>query len=138
MRQQYHFRPSKDGQLSWDVIRLIQQAKDLPVIDVPLSRIQELDESFWYDLGGAQPTCRNIVEHIQLIHQTDLTYPIILCYQGRVMDGMHRVCKALLSGHSTIKAVQFSHYLPPDYIGVEADQLPYGDRPDNTGVIAAD
>ena len=32
------------------------------------------------------------------IEETDLEYPIILAADGRVMDGMHRVCKALLEG----------------------------------------
>lgn len=125
MRQQYHFRQSQQGLLSWDVFRLIRLAQTLPVIDIPLSSIQELDEAFWYDLGGAKPTCRNIVEHASLINQADLSYPIILCYEGRVMDGMHRICKAEMLGLETIKAVRLPDYLEPDYIGVEPDELPY-------------
>ncbi|WP_087018522.1 hypothetical protein [Thaumasiovibrio subtropicus] len=125
MRQQYHFRTSEQGLLAWNVFRLIEAAKGLAVIDVPLSAIKELDEAFWYDLGGAKPTCRNVLEHATLIQQADLTYPILLCHQGRVMDGMHRVCKALMLGQTSIKAVQFSDYLAPDYIDVSADALPY-------------
>lgn len=125
MRQQYHFRQSPQGLLSWDVFRLIRLAQELPVIEIPLSSIQELDEAFWYDLGGAKPTCRNIAEHASLINQTDLSYPIILCHEGRVMDGMHRVCKAQMLGLETIKAVRFPNYLEPDYVGIEPDDLPY-------------
>lgn len=37
---------------------------------------------------------------------------------------MHRVCKALMLGDTSyIKAVK--SYVEPDYIGVEADELPY-------------
>ncbi len=125
MRQQYHFRQSPQGLLAWDVFRLIELAKDQPVIDLPLTQIQELDEAFWYDLGGATPTCRNVAEHAKLINQADLSYPIILCAQGRVMDGMHRVCKAQMLGHATIKAVRLAQDVEPDYVGVEPDDLPY-------------
>lgn len=49
MRQQYHFRNSSEGLMSWDVFRLIELSKGLQVINVPLTDIQELDEEFWYD-----------------------------------------------------------------------------------------
>ena len=124
-RKQYHFRASQSGLLSWDVTRLIEKSSGLPVKSVSLSNIRELDECFWYDLGGASPTCRNIVEHVKLIQATDLQYPIILSKDGRVMDGMHRVCKALLQGLKCIKAVQFNHEIPPDFINREPNELPY-------------
>ena len=61
----------------------------------------------------------------RLIKETDLSYPIILSSDGRVMDGMHRVAKALLGGQETIEAVQFSQDPEPDYIDVLPDDLPY-------------
>ena len=125
MRQQYHFRDSPKGLLSWDVFRLIRLSEDQPVIEILLSDIHELDETYWFDLGGARPTCRNILEHTQLINDADLSYPIILCHEGRIMDGMHRVCKAQMLGLKMINAVKFSKYLEPDYIGVEPDSLSY-------------
>ncbi|WP_028865685.1 hypothetical protein [Psychromonas aquimarina] len=125
MRQQYHFRQSEQGLLAWDVFRLLKLSQSLTVKKFPLQAITELDEPFWYGLGGALPTCRNVAQHALLIDQADLTYPIILCCEGRVMDGMHRVCKALKNGLTYIDAVQFTHAVQPDYIGVEPDDLPY-------------
>jgi len=52
-------------------------------------------------------------------------HPIILASDGRVMDGMHRVCKALNENRETISAVQFENDPEPDYIGVHPDDLPY-------------
>ncbi|MGJ3495320.1 hypothetical protein PsalN5692_00590 [Piscirickettsia salmonis] len=89
-----------------------------------LSTIQELDEYFWYDHNN-KPTCRNIVEHTKLIQAADLQYPIILCKDGRVMDGMHRVCKALLQELTHINAVQFTAAIKPDFIGINPENLPY-------------
>ena len=98
--------------------------KNLPRVQVPLSSIRELDEPFWFG-GGDVPTCRAVAEHARLIEATDLTHPIILSAGGRVMDGMHRVCKALLSGHSTVAAVRFTTDPAPDYTDVRPDELPY-------------
>ena len=124
-RHQYHLRHSEQGLLAWDVSRLISLSREFPVMEVALADIQELDEPFWYSTGGATPTCRSIAEHALLINNTDLSYPIILCDEGRVMDGMHRVCKAYMQGLQHIKAVQFTSYLEPDYVGVDVAELPY-------------
>lgn len=50
---------------------------------------------------------------MKLVQQADLKYPIILCSDGRLMDGMHWVIKALLEGHIEIQAVQFENTPEP-------------------------
>jgi|SRR5271154_4973199 hypothetical protein len=124
MRKQYHFRPSKNGFIAWDIDRLVALTRDFPWVQMSLSLVGELDEPFWFG-GDDVPTCRSIVEHARLIEASDLSYPIILSSDGRVMDGMHRVCKAVLLGHSTITAVQFTVDPAPDYTDVHPDELPY-------------
>ena len=124
VRPQYHFRNSKTGLQAWDVRMLIERTAGLPVLSVPLEKIQELDEPYW-DTGDARLTARAVADHARLINNCDLSFPVILCSEGRLMDGMHRACKAFLLGHQTVKAVQFPHYIPPDYTDVKPDQLPY-------------
>lgn len=124
MRRQYHSRQVGGHELIWDVHRLVALSRALPVEQVPLSAIVELDEPFWYP-GGATATCRSVAEHAQFIQETDLAYPIILSSDGRVMDGMHRVCRALIEGKRTIAAVRFTQDPPPDHVDVDVDSLPY-------------
>lgn len=128
MRKQYHFRPSKNGYYAWDVDRLIESSKNLEIKLLPLGTIQEFDENYWFNDEDSIPTCRAITEHFRLVHQTDLSYPIILSSDGRVMDGMHRICKAYLENRTTIKAVQFETDHLPDYDDVYHDDLPYDDE----------
>ncbi len=52
-------------------------------------------------------------------------YPVILSSEGRVMDGMHRIARALLEGRSTIEAVRFEGPLEPDYRNCRPQDLPY-------------
>ncbi len=126
MRQQYHTRKTSDGSHTWDVRKLIATANSLAVQDILLSDIRELDENYWY--ADKAPIIRDIALHAKLINESDLSYPIILCADGRVMDGMHRCCKALILDHKTIKAVRFDKTPPPDYIDVDVDTLPYDDN----------
>lgn len=125
MRRQYHGRHTARGFLAWDVHRLVELARDLPVVEVSLEELRELDECYWFDVGGNDPTCRMVALHAQLIAECDLAYPIILSADGRVMDGMHRVCRALVEGHATIRAVRFEEDPEPDHIDVPLGQLSY-------------
>ncbi len=127
MRRQYHFRQSSAGLLAWDVHRLIAQSRDLPVSHVARSTLAELDDAYWGDGDSPPPTCRQVIEHMQLVEAADLQYPIILCPQGRVMDGMHRVAKALLLGKNEIAAVRLPELPSPDHVGVDPDDLCYDD-----------
>ena len=125
MRQQYHFRESTNGYFAWDVFRLLELSKDLEIIQVPIDQIKELDEEYWYGSDENIASCRSVLGHAKLIEETDLAYPIILCHEGRVMDGMHRVCKAVMKGREEISAVKFKTYIEPDYVDVQAKDLSY-------------
>lgn len=125
MRKQYNLRPSKDGLKAWDVHRLVELSKNFPIKNILLSAINEINEPYWFQDSDQQATCAAILEHIKLIEAVDLQYPIILCADGRLMDGMHRIMKALQQNQTHIKAVQFEITPDPDFIGIPADQLPY-------------
>jgi hypothetical protein len=125
MRPQYHFRRSPQGLCAWNVRRLVELSRDLPREWVPLSAIRELDEPYWSNEGAQILTCREVVDHARLMLDSDLAFPIILSSDGRVMDGMHRVCKALFENRTEIEAVRFAHDPAPDYVGVDSDDLPY-------------
>ena len=125
MRKQYHFRNGLDGLLAWDVDKLIALAKGIEPEMLALDEIRELDEAYWYDVGGDAPTCRSIAAHVRLIADADLAYPIIVCPRGRVMDGMHRVVKALAAGHASIAACRLVALPPPDFVGIDPDDLDY-------------
>jgi len=125
MRKQYHFRRTERGLLAWDVDRLVELSAGFKAIELPLSEIRELDETFWFDHEEQEPTCRRVALHAQLMNETDLSHPIVLSRDGRVMDGMHRVCKALIEGRETIRAVRFNVDPEPDFVDVRPDELPY-------------
>ena len=125
MRKQYHFRPSENGYYAWDVDRLAELTKNFDTVEVRIDSIRELDEAFWFGDPGNPPTCRTIAEHADLILEADLSFPIILSTDGSVMDGMHRVCRALIEGLATVSAVKFDVDPKPDYVDIYPDDLPY-------------
>jgi hypothetical protein len=126
MRTQYHFRRLPSGLLAWNVHRLVELSRDFEREWVHLSQIRELDETFWSD-EGQRMTCRQVADHARLMQEADLAFPVILSSEGRVMDGMHRICKAYLLGKDKIEAVRFRQDPEPDYVDVDPDELPYED-----------
>jgi len=125
IRPQYHFRWVGDDLYIWDVRALLKQAESLPVISVPLTSIKEIDEPYWFGHGGPEPTCRAVLAHVEQALEADLSYPILLCADGRVMDGMHRVLKALHLNKSHIQARKLNKTPPPDHMNKHPDDLPY-------------
>jgi hypothetical protein len=125
VRKQYHFWPGTNGLDAWDVDRLIELSQALPVIEVSISSIGELDSNYWFGEGFGPPTVRSLVAHMQLVQEVDPTFPIILGVDGRVMDGMHRVARAILEGRWTIRAVRLGVHPEPDFRDCRPEDLPY-------------
>jgi len=116
MRKQYHARQVGQDRYVWDIHRLVRLASARQPQLVLISTIGELDENWWYQGESDNPTPRSLAHHITLVEAIDLSHPIILCSEGRLMDGMHRLVKALLEKRETILAVKFERTPEPDYI----------------------
>lgn len=124
VRKQYHFWPGRTGLDAWDVDRLIRLAEDLPVVEVALESIGEIDAEYWFD-EWSRPTVRSVVAHARLMAEVDPSWPILLGHDGRVMDGMHRIGRALLAGDATIRARRFADPVEPDHRDCRPQDLGY-------------
>ncbi len=91
------------GDARWNCLKLIEHSKKYKVFDLPLAGI-DIGISAW----GGQLTVDDFVYHMKRIENTNLEYPILLDDRGTICDGWHRVCKALLRGDTTIKAIRLS------------------------------
>lgn len=98
-----------DGSV-WTVTRLIEHAKELPTFEIPLAGIH-IGESIFAE----SRTARAIAVHVKRVNDTDLKHPILLDPDGFIMDGWHRVVKALVLGKETIKAKRFIDMPPCEF-----------------------
>jgi len=94
------------GQHLWSVSRLFELARELPVMDVPLNHM-----NVCYTYEGL--TLREMVMHMQAVNNADMDKPVILDEDGEVMDGRHRLMKAMLLGIETVKVVRFDENPSP-------------------------
>jgi hypothetical protein len=113
-KREKHTAIREGKRLLWYTGRLWELSKGFTPFWISLSEIAELDSDCWF--GGAEPTLREVAKHADRIAKADLSYPIILNDDGSLMDGGHRVCKALLGGQTSILAVKFSEMPAPDEV----------------------
>ena len=103
-------RYSDDGKGRYVVGNLISRAKELPIKEMPMEHLGLY--GICIDAGDSM---MGFVRHMKGVMDADLQYPIILDEDGYIMDGRHRVAKALLEGKETIKYVRFEETPDPDY-----------------------
>ncbi len=94
------------GKHHWSVARLFELSRTLKVMTIPLDH---LHIAYTYD----KLYLREMVMHMAAVNAADLECPIILDEDGELMDGRHRIMKALLLKNKTIKAVRFEKNPPP-------------------------
>ena len=125
MRKQYHLWPAGAGFYAWDVGRLISLSRGLPVHAVAVDSVGEVDTVYWFDASTAAPTVRAVVENARVMLDAGLSFPVIFGPDGRVMDGMHRIARAMLEGKAAVSAVRFPALPEPDYRDCQPADLPY-------------
>lgn len=114
-----------------NIDKLIALAESMPNKDVPIERFQTcLEQNYWFDIQGQWigpsdivNACRGdaavinwgraieqnptLAHEIEKVRSAELTYPILVI-NDTVIDGMHRLTKAVLENRSTICIRSFS------------------------------
>lgn len=103
------------GDKAWKAQTLYDFAKvkEYPVLDMPLWCINLTTEPF------LTAQLHNFIFQCKRVQECSLDYPIILDDYGQIADGYHRLCKAILEGKETIKAIRLLEMPAPDRIEEE-------------------
>lgn len=100
-----------DNGKKWSIASLIENARGLEPFDLPLCGIYIASNVF-----RPITNAKGLAEHIMRVNSVNMEYPIILDGEGFIMDGWHRVARALAEGRETIKAVRFDETPAPNFI----------------------
>jgi hypothetical protein len=99
-----------EGNKRWKVESLVFASKDLEPFDLPLSAIM-IGTQVWEN----KMSVKQFAMHWKRCLDTDPENPVIMDDDGFIMDGWHRVARALAEGRETIKAVRFDKTPNCDY-----------------------
>lgn len=92
----------KRGNKVWKAatLYLFAKAKEYPVQDLPLWAVDLSSNMFKLE------NMKDFIFQCKRVQECSLDYPIILDDFGQIADGNHRICKAILEGKETIKAIR--------------------------------
>lgn len=115
---------SRFNDIRYDVYKLIHATESLPVTSVATSLFEEgLSDEGWTDKRGKRVSTRAVIDvikeygyagartarpelsqHIRQIEEADYSYPVRI-YDDRIIDGWHRLAKAIIEGTKEIPAI---------------------------------
>jgi hypothetical protein len=98
-----------DGKV-WHTANLIERAKTLPIFKCPVAALRT-----GYSIWNGTDTIQGFAGHMRRVMDADLSHPIIFNADGSLMDGAHRIVKALIEERETIDAVRFEAEPPCDF-----------------------
>ena len=99
----------------YSTTKLIEHSKKYKVFDMPLAGFS-LAMGCW-EINNYE----DFIHHMNRCKEADLQYPILLDDYGDVADGRHRMCKAILEGHRTIKTIRLETMPPHDRVVKKED-----------------
>lgn len=99
----------------WDASTLYQAAKDQKcrAFKFPLKFFNMTTRRF-----GASSVA-DMAHHAKRIMNADLDIPVVLCPDGGVLDGFHRITRALALDKGHVMAYRLKEMPEPDRTGVE-------------------
>lgn len=91
------------GAFVYDVPSLIFQSRNLQAFKIPMAAVS-------FEGIISDGNTRDFVKHMKAVLDADMSFPIIFDPAGRLLDGRHRIAKALFEQRDYILAVRFEEY----------------------------
>jgi len=101
----------EDGRKVWYADTLIKAAKGLPVKSMPINN-KLLDTKIHWQLK----TFFDLKSHMDRMNKAELKYPVIVGPKDHIVDGYHRLMKAIQLNKTSIKYVKLDKMPPHDFI----------------------
>lgn len=101
----------REGNKVWYANTLIKASKGLPVKTMSINNNLLDDKIYWI-----MDTFFDLKNHLIRINNADLKYPVIVGPKGKIIDGWHRLMKAVQLNRTSIKFVKLDKMPPYDFI----------------------
>ena len=100
----------------WSAKYLYQKVKELGIsCESVCLRHLDLSGLPWQD--GTIPNLDLYLYHAVRVNDANPNIPIIMRTDGQIIDGWHRVVRAIIDGRENIMAYRFETYIEPEIMG---------------------
>lgn len=89
---------------SWSASTLITYCKEknYPIFKLPVAGINLSEQTMPWTIYNIS----SFVYHMKRVNKVNMKYPIILDSEGGIVDGWHRVARAIIDGKTEIDAIR--------------------------------
>jgi hypothetical protein len=92
----------------WQLSDVLASAATRPVTYVAVHDFEQLDEDVWFAGTGRAPTLRELASEYGQVQAADLERPLLAVDGLGLLDGTHRIVRALVEGRSELPMVSLS------------------------------
>lgn len=85
----------------YNIEAAIFAARDLPVFEM------RIDQMYLSYCAPSKDTLMSFCQHVRMVNEADLSFPILLNENGAIINGKHRLAKTVVLGLPTIKYQKF-------------------------------
>lgn len=105
----------------WEDATLWVAAKGKPIVELGIEELSKMPFCGWNS-----QTLKDIANEYMAVMSADIRFPILVTTDNIVMDGCHRIVKAILEGKTSIEAIVLdvtsTDFPSPDYDECKAAQ----------------
>ena len=94
----------------------VEKLKRLPIGQSNVKElIEKIGNGTWFG-PEEKPTIKAFLIHVERALKADLSFPLLISSDGKVLDGSHRLMAAYIKGIETLPTVKFEREPEPDYV----------------------
>ncbi len=97
----------------WSAKYLYEKVKEHKLVAEKV-KLRHLDLSHLPWQGGSIQNMDCFLYHAVRVQNCDTSIPVIMRQDGQIIDGWHRVAKAVIEGKKEILAYRFERYIEPE------------------------
>jgi len=94
--------------LEWDMADLVALAATAPAKRVEVSSLSAVNKDVWFARTGRTPTLRALAAEFRQVWAADPDQPLLAVAGLGLIDGMHRLVRAMVDGRSHVALVTLS------------------------------
>ena len=120
----------------WDVRTLWNSSTKFPIESCPIESITSIDVLMWKTRKNQKFCVEELAHHLRKFLKVDTSFPILLFSDGSLIDGAHRIARAMSNGEETVKVRRFTREnMPPcddmqlKWNGIRMRMIPNPDKP---------
>ena len=95
----------REFKYTWDVYKLWEISKKISIKKVNPKALEENLNCDMWGFSKGDFTGHTFLAHMKRIEDADFSHPLLVTEEGKILDGCHRLCKAIYNKHKSVNII---------------------------------